>query len=118
MKNARVLHNKNGAIKFFFVIAILAFTIYAGLKFGMPYYKYLAFKSDVKEIIRISIGDTENTRAQIFERAQELKLPLEEKDIMVTKTEKTVRVRTSWSETADIFGVYQKKFGFAVDVEG
>jgi hypothetical protein len=65
----------------------------------------------------ISIGDVEKTRSQIFERAMELKLPLTEEGIQVTKTEKTVRIRTAWSETVDMLGVYQKKLNFRVEVE-
>lgn len=117
MKKVKVLNNENGFFKFIFVTGFIAFIIYAGLKFGMPYYRYSAFKSDVKELARISIGEPEKTRAQIFERAQELKLPLEEKDIEVTKSGNRVRVKTSWSETVDILGLYQKKFNFAIDLE-
>jgi hypothetical protein len=117
MKRVKVVGNEKGFIKFVFFMLVLVFIIYAGLKFGMPYYRYSAFKSDVKELARISIGDVEKTRAQIFERAVELKIPLEEKSIEVTKTEKTVRVRTAWSETVDMLGVYQKKLNFRVEVE-
>lgn len=113
----KVLNNENGFIKFIFIMLVLASLVYAGLKFGMPYYRYSAFKSDTKELARISIGDTEKTRAQIFERAQELKLPLEENDIKVTKTVRGVRVQASWPETVDLLGLYQKKFNFAVDEE-
>lgn len=117
MKKVKILNNENGFIKFIFVTGLLAFLIYAGIKFGMPYYRYSAFKSDAKELARISTGDTEKTKAQIFERAQELKLPLEEKKIEVTKTGRGVRVQTSWSETVDVLGLYQKKFNFAIDIE-
>jgi hypothetical protein len=117
LKKEKVLGNENGFIKFIFVILVLASLVYAGLKFGMPYYRYSAFKSDVKELARISIGETQKTKAQIFERAQELNLPLEENDITVVNTVKGVRVRASWSETVDLLGLYQKKFNFAVDEE-
>jgi hypothetical protein len=117
MKKIKVLNNESGFIKFIFVILVLASIAYVGLKFGIPYYKYSAFKSDAKELARISIGNTEKTRSQIFERAQELKLPLEENDIEVTKTVKGVRVQVSWSETVDLLGLYQKKIDFSVDEE-
>ena len=117
MKKEKVLGNENGFIKFIFVILVLASLVYTGLKFGMLYYRYSAFKSDAKELARISIGDTEKTRAQIFERAQELKLPFDENDIKVAKTAKGIRVRASWSETVDLLGLYQKEFNFAVDEE-
>jgi hypothetical protein len=118
MKKVRMHDNERGFIKFIFVILILASIAYVGLKFGIPYYKYSAFKSDTKELARISIGNTEKTRSQIYERAQELKIPLEESDIEVTKTVNGVRVQASWSETVDLLGLYQKKINFAVDEEG
>jgi hypothetical protein len=118
MKKVRMLDNESGFIKFIFVVLILASIAYVGMKFGIPYYRYSAFKSDAKELARISIGSTEKTRSQIYERAQELKIPLEESDIEVTKTVNGVRVQTSWSETVDLLGLYQKKINFSVDEEG
>ncbi len=117
MKKLNVLNNENGFLKFIFVTGIIVFLIYAGIQFGIPFYKYSAFKSDAKELARISTGEVERTRSQIFERAQELKLPLEEKDIVVTISGNVVCVKTSWSETVDILGLYQKTLNFNVDVE-
>jgi hypothetical protein len=117
MKAVKVCNNEKGFIKFILVSTILVFCVYAGIQFGIPYYKYSAFRSDVKELARISLGDTQKTRKQIFERAQELKLPLQEKEILVTRTEKAVRVKTSWEETVDLLGLYQKTLAFSVDVE-
>jgi len=87
------------------------------MMFGVPYYKYSAFRSDVKGLARISLGETDKTRAQIFERAAELRLPLGEDDILVTRNGQTVRVRTSWEHTVDILGFYQKTLQFNIDVE-
>lgn len=113
----KVLNNEKGFIKFVFVTAVIAFLVYAGIQFGMPYFRYSAFKSDARELARISLGDVEKTRIQLFERAQELKIPIEEKAIIVTKTQKTVQVNTSWSETADLLGLYQKRLDFTVNIE-
>lgn len=117
MKKVKILNSENGFIKFIFVTGLLAFIVYAGIKFGMPFYRYSAFKSDAKELARISTGNIEKTQAQIFERAMELKIPLKEEDIVVTKTESRVIVRTSWSETVDIVGFYQKKLDFSIIIE-
>jgi hypothetical protein len=111
------LRNEKGFVKFVFVVLLLALSIYVGYQFGMPYYRYSAFKTDVKELARISVGEAEKTKAQIVERAKELNIPIEEKEIMVSKTEKTVRVKTSWTETVDILGYYQKQLHFTVNVE-
>jgi hypothetical protein len=118
MKKVKRRDNESGFIKFIFVVLILASIAYVGWKFGIPYYRYSAFKSDAQELARISIGGTERTRSQIYEKAQQLKLPLEESDIEVTTTANGVRVRASWSETVDLLGLYQKKINFSIDEEG
>ncbi len=113
----KVLSNEKGYVKFIFITAILALLVYTGFKFGMPYYKYSAFKSEVKEIARISTGDAEKTKDQIFLKAEEMKVPIEREDIAVIMTKKTVKVNTSWSETVDLLGLYQKDLDFDIDIE-
>lgn len=113
----KALNNERGFIKFIFVMAVLVFLVYAGIQFGIPYYRYTAFKSDAKEIARISLGQVERAKTMLNEKAQELKIPIEEKDIFVAKTGNMVRVKTSWSETVDILGLYQKRLDFKVNIE-
>jgi hypothetical protein len=110
------LRNEKGYFKFVLTVIILALCAYLGIQFGMPYYRYSVFKSDAKEITRISLGEVEKTKALLFERAQELKLPIEENTISVKVKDKSVYVSTSWSETVDLFGIYQKDLNFAVNI--
>jgi hypothetical protein len=111
------LKNEKGAVKVVLTLALLALGVYVGLQFGAPYYKYSVFKSDAKEAARVGLGDVERTRTMLFERAQELKLPLQEEDISVAVVNKAVHVSTSWSETVELFGAYQKELNFTVDIE-
>lgn len=113
----RLLRNREGFIKPLLTIIVLVIAGYVGLEFGIPYYRYTSFKNEAKEVARLELGNIEKTRAQIYNAAQELKIPIEEKDIILTKKTNTVRVQTSWSTTVDIFGVYQKTLDFSVDVE-
>ncbi len=104
--------------KAFFWLLILVFLVYSGVKFGMPYYRYLAFKSDAKEIVRvfsIELKNEEDIKGKVFERAQELKIPINKEDIEISKTEKIVRIRTSWFESVDILGIYHKTLTFTFD---
>lgn len=118
MKKARLFGNKEGFFKFVFVLLLIAFLMYAGFRIGMPFYRYTSFKTDAKEIARVSVsGDIERTRAQVFELAQESNIPIKEKDIEVMKTTRGMRVKTAWSEEVDILGIYQKTFDFTIDVE-
>lgn len=119
MKRTKVLNNEHGFIKFILFMLVLSCMVYVGIKLGFPYYRYSAFKSDTKELARISVAGTlDRTRAQVYDRALELNLPLEEEDIEVKKFGKVVRIQTSWSETVDFLGIYQYTFDFTVDVEG
>lgn len=120
MKKQGIINNEKGEglIKFLFVIALIVFAIYAGVQFGIPYYRHSAFKSDAKELAIMNIGNIEKTKQAVFERSQELKIPIEEKDIIVTKQGTVTRVQTSWSETVNIIGIYEKKLEFTLDVEG
>jgi len=112
-----VLRNEKGFIKVAFILAILALCIYVGIQLGKPYYRYSVFKSDGTEIARVGLGDVKRTQTMLFDKAKELKLPLEEDDILVVVTDKRVLVKTSWSETVDFFGIYQKELNFSIDIE-
>ena len=111
------LRNEKGFVKVVLILVLLVFCVYVGLQFGAPYYRYSAFKSDAKEFARIGLGDVARTKTMLFERAKELNLPIEEEDILVNVTDKMVHVSTAWSETVELFGVYQKELHFTVDIE-
>jgi len=113
-----MINNEEGFIKFVFIIGLIAFLMYAGLQFGMPFYRYSSLRSDVEQVARMSVaGDVERTKAQVFELAQESNIPIKENDIEVMKTTRGMRVKTAWSEEVDILGIYQKTFDFTIDVE-
>ncbi|MEW6001391.1 MAG: hypothetical protein AB1638_01885 [Nitrospirota bacterium] len=101
------------AVFWIIVIAILAYT---GFKFGIPYYRYVALKSDAKEIARLPYENEERIKGQMFERAKQLKVPIKEEDIKVAIAEGTVTIRTSWSEMVDIFGIYRRNLRFTINI--
>jgi hypothetical protein len=113
----RYLRNSDGFIKPVLVIAIMVFLVYSGIQFGIPYYHYSAFKNEAKEIARLELGQVEKTRAQIYEVAQNQRIPIEAEDIRITKKTHTTRVQTSWSVDVDILGLYHRTLHFTVDVE-
>ena len=111
------VRNMEGATKPLLCIVLLVVTGYVGYKFAVPYYKYSAFKSEAKEIVRVSPENIENIRAEIYESAKSYQIPIEEKDINVTKGDNTVRVVISWSSPVDLLGYYQKTLDFKIDFE-
>lgn len=109
--------NRDGFIKPFIVILILAAAVYTGWEFGMPYYRYTAFESSAEDIARLGLGNAEKIRSELFKSAKVYKVPIEEEDITVIKKANTVVVQTEWSVTIDLFGLYQRKLDFKVDFE-
>ncbi|MCE5195398.1 MAG: hypothetical protein LLF28_08140 [Nitrospiraceae bacterium] len=106
-----------GFLKFLITAGIIAFVIYAGIQLLIPFYNYSAFKTNATEIARVSLGNLEKTKAEIFESAQEHNIPVTEKEIEIEKTIKGVHVKTEWKSTVDLLGIYQHTYEFKVDVE-
>lgn len=113
----RYLNKENGSVKPVLCLVILALAVYSGFQFGMPYYKYSAFNSEVKDITRLAAIDAEKVRFNVLAASRSLRIPIEEKDITIIKKDSTVRVKASWTVTVDILGLYQKALYFKVDVE-
>ncbi|MEJ2314002.1 MAG: hypothetical protein P8Y85_04335 [Nitrospirota bacterium] len=100
-------------------IVSVVFIIYAGFRFGMPYYRYYAFKTDAADIVRFdfTVRDAEEEiRKDLIERAQELGVPIGANQINVYRTEDGYRVDAKWQETVDLLGQYQKTLSFEVEV--
>ncbi len=113
----RHIRNQNGWIKPVFIIGILALAVYSGIQFGVPYYRYSAFKNEVTDIARISQGDLKKVREDVYTSAVQYKVPVGEDDILIEKKDNKIHIRTSWSHTVDILGFYQKRVDFNVDIE-
>jgi hypothetical protein len=111
------LRNQEGFVKAFLLLAILGVAAYAGSQVGMPYFRYAGFKHDIEETLLMGLGNVEKVRADVVAAAEKHKIPIEDKDIIITSTEKTVRVKVAWSVDVDLWGLYQKTFDFTIDVE-
>ena len=108
-------------IKAVFYIALIGGIIYSGVLFGLPYYNYRVFKSDVIEMSKINaaIGmDDEKFTQKILEQAKENNIPIKEENIKLSRDEADKRRRDimiTWSETVDLFGLYQHTYRFKVN---
>jgi hypothetical protein len=111
------LRNQDGFVKAVLVLAILGVALYAGSQLGMPYFRYVEFKHDVGDILLMGLGNGEKIRADVVAAAEKNRIPIEDKDIIITSTEKTVRVKVAWSVDVDLWGLYQKTFDFTIDAE-
>ena len=103
------------------IIAVVFLTIYSGVKFGMLYYRYYAFKTDTADMVHFSLYGSDESkikqmRDQIFEKAQSIGVPITANQIYVETTETGFWVNIEWQETVDILGQYQKVLSFEIEV--
>lgn len=101
------------------ILCLLALSalVYLGVQFGIPYYRYSAFKDEVKELARVGLGDPEKVKSDVYDAALSFKIPVEREDIKVIRRGERVKVQTSWTVTVDLLGLYQRDVNFSIDIE-
>ncbi len=111
------IRNQNGWIKPLLVISILILVVYSGIQYGIPYYRHSAFENDVRDIARLSSGDVKKVKEDVYASAINFNIPIGENDIVVEKRGNKIHIQTSWSQTIDILGLYQRTVDFNVEIE-
>jgi len=99
------------------VLVVLAAVILLGTAFGRPYYRYNTLKSHANDAILMDIGNIEKIRTTVLADAAELGVPLDANNLEVTIVDRKTRVKAQWSEVVDLWGYYQKKLDFVMEVE-
>lgn len=108
-------------IKAVFYLALIGGIIYSGILFGLPYYNYKVFKSDLDEMakIEVALGMTdEKFNQKILQYAKDANIPITEENIRVYKdkdNQKNRDIVVSWSEAVDLFGFYLYTYQFKID---
>lgn len=97
-------------------LSIVGLSIYSGIMFGMPYYRYYALKTDASGIIRFPVEQKDNRIALILARANELHIPINESGVTVTDSGENLKVTLAWTETVNILNIYKKNLDFTVRV--
>ena len=106
-----------GSVMGFFMLLILVAIVFVGISFSKPYYRYYRLGSNTRDFLKTDIGNIEVIRKNVMKDAEELKVPLDEKDLDVVIDKKIVKVKATWSETVDFWGYYQKKIDFVMEEE-
>ncbi len=105
-------------IKTLSILAILALVIYSVALIITPYYHYHAFKSDLEEILQVSVTDRpEEVMTKILTIVEQYSIPVEKKDIHLSMNKK-YEAEVSWQETIvfyPFYKIYQKTFEFHID---
>lgn len=94
-------------IKKLFYLAIFALFIYSLVLLAAPYYHYYAFKSDLEELLKVSIADRpDEVMTKILDLAKQYKIPIEKNDINLNLADEYT-AKISWQETVVFFPAYQ-----------
>jgi hypothetical protein len=108
---------REGFIKGIFVLLVIVSTVFIGISFGKPYYRYNTLRSHTKDFLYLEITDLKAIRQKIMEEAKELQVPLNENNLSVVTFGKVVKVKAEWTEVVDFWGYYQKELSFVMQVE-
>src|SRR4030067_685691 len=105
-------------IKKLLYLAIFALFIYSLVLLATPYYHYYAFKSDLGELLKVSIADKpDEVMTKILDLAKQYKVSIGENDINLNSAAKYT-AKISWQETVVFFPAYQiynKTLEFYID---
>ena len=103
-------------MKMLIKLLVVGLALYSAFLFGIPFYHYQVFKSDLKELSKLPSGPFKEGEMmlRVQEMAREIKVPLKDEDIILTHG-LTYKIEVSWEETVNWLGFYQKTFQFAVD---
>lgn len=97
-------------------LLVVGLALVSAYQFGLPFYHYMVFKSDLKEVSKMNSNQFKEGEMmlKVQEMARDMSVPLQGKDIKLTR-DLTYKIEISWEETVNWLGIYQKTFNFAVD---
>jgi hypothetical protein len=103
-------------VKKIIFLLIAGLIIYSAVIIAMPQYNYFAFKSEVKEILILSITEKNmKVNAEIMKLAEQYDIPITEDNIVLWQKNEMYYAKISWEETVSFLGLYEKTFAFYFD---
>jgi hypothetical protein len=106
-----------------FILMVVGFVvgIHAGIKYGKPNYIHWVFKSNAKELERISFNELADFKAKVINQMKEDGVPVNyEKINQSTKfyqdREGVKHAEIFWTVHVDYYGFFPKDFHFKVEV--
>lgn len=104
-------------LKALLCILAIAAVFYVVVLFSMPFYRYYAFESDARDILRFEVRGEEKMSENLREKAEDLGIHLTESSIAVYQDyEGRYNARIAWSETVNLLNLYSRRFDFTVEV--
>lgn len=104
-------------LKALLCLGVTALALYSAFMFGLPYYRYYAFRSDAGDVIRFRARDAREMQKSLLEKAREYGVPAGEANVEVSSVEGGYWARVKWTEDVDILGLYHRKLRFGFEVQ-
>ncbi len=107
-------------VKAAFCIGFFVSLVYSGIMFGMPYYKYLIFKSDVHDMLHFEqLYNADRIKAAILKKAAELNVPLTDENLSVLGDRENFIISANWTEQVVLFrGYFKRTLNFSFETTG
>ena len=100
-------------IFFLLIVVLIGYTIFL---IARPHYNYYAFKSELREVMKINVTWVEKeVIGEIMKLVEKYNIPVEERDIKLYLKEERFVAETSWDVTVNFLGIYKKTYEFSVD---
>lgn len=108
---------REGSITTWLFLLVFIALVFVGISFGKPYFRYNTLRSHTKDILSSEISSLPAIREQVLQEAKELNVPLQDENLEVTKVNKIIKVKATWSETVNFWDYYKKQLDFVMEVE-
>ncbi len=96
-------------------LAIFGLLVYSGVRLGEPYYRYYSFKAKVEEVAKFEVQQ-EKILPEVMKYAQEIGIPITETDVSIGGSRGRYEIETSWTETVNLFDIYEQTYNFQITV--
>lgn len=96
-------------------LAIFGVLVYSGIRLGEPYWRYYSFKAKVEDIARFE-EQQEKILPAVMEQARVIGIPINESDIFISGSRGRYVIETGWTETVNLFDLYEHTYNFQLEV--
>lgn len=101
--------------KILLCLSILGLLMYSGIRLGEPYYRYYAFKAKLEDIAKFE-ENQDRILPAVMENAQEIGIPITENDVSISGVRGRYVIETAWTETVNLFDIYEHTYNFRIQV--
>ena len=114
MKNGS---GNEGYVKGIIYLLIFGLIIAVAVSFAAPFYRYQYLKMQAEGYLEITSKNIQEIEDNIMQTAEELNVPLLRGNLIISDNGQTLALEAHWTEEVDLYGFYQKRFDFFMQLE-